>query len=96
MAKLGERGELSKCSFCGRGQTPVGRLIAGPGVYISDGCVDLCCEIMDIEGLPPPRRYSARFDLEAVMAGWVDRIAYRGAGRVDEAREFLEGLLRRL
>jgi hypothetical protein len=96
VAKLGESGELSKCSLCGRGQTQVRRLIAGPGVYICDGCVDFCCEIMDVEGLPPPRRYDARFDLEAVLGDWVDRIAHRGTGRVDEAREFLEGLLRRI
>ena len=36
------RGEPTKCSFCGKSQAEVGRLIAGPGVHICDQCVDLC------------------------------------------------------
>lgn len=35
------------CSFCGKGQEQVKRLVAGPGVYICDECIDLCIEIMD-------------------------------------------------
>ena len=38
-----------KCSFCGKGQDQVKKLIAGPGVYICDECVDLCNEILDEE-----------------------------------------------
>lgn len=38
-----------KCSFCGKGQEQVKKLIAGPGVYICDECVDLCNEILDEE-----------------------------------------------
>lgn len=45
MAKLGE-GELLKCSFCGKTQKQVQKLIAGPGVYICDECIDLCNEII--------------------------------------------------
>ena len=45
MAKLGE-GELLKCSFCGKTQKQVKKLIAGPGVYICDECIDLCNEII--------------------------------------------------
>jgi ATP-dependent Clp protease ATP-binding subunit ClpX len=37
------------CSFCGKRQRQVNRLIAGPGVYICNECVDLCNEIMDQE-----------------------------------------------
>ena len=36
-----------KCSFCGKSQEQVRKLIAGPGVYICDECVDLCNEILD-------------------------------------------------
>ena len=38
-----------KCSFCGKSQDSVKKLIAGPGVYICDECVDLCNEILDEE-----------------------------------------------
>ncbi|MDY2960237.1 MAG: ATP-dependent Clp protease ATP-binding subunit ClpX [Hornefia sp.] len=44
----GERQEL-RCSFCGKPQSQVKRLIAGPGVYICDECVEMCSEIMDEE-----------------------------------------------
>ncbi|HKZ24753.1 MAG TPA: ATP-dependent Clp protease ATP-binding subunit ClpX [Acidimicrobiia bacterium] len=49
MAKFGEGGELLKCSFCGKSQKQVKKLIAGPGVYICDECIDLCNEIMEEE-----------------------------------------------
>ena len=52
MAKLGE-GELLKCSFCGKTQKQVKKLIAGPGVYICDECIDLCNEIIREELEPP-------------------------------------------
>jgi ATP-dependent Clp protease ATP-binding subunit ClpX len=41
--------EHLKCSFCGKGQRQVRKLIAGPGVYICDECIDLCNEIVDEE-----------------------------------------------
>jgi len=44
-----EGAELLKCSFCGKSQKQVKKLIAGPGVYICDECVDLCNEIIDEE-----------------------------------------------
>ncbi|MDR0488112.1 MAG: ATP-dependent Clp protease ATP-binding subunit ClpX [Propionibacteriaceae bacterium] len=49
MARLGESSELLKCSFCGKSQKQVIKLIAGPGVYICDECIDLCNEIIDEE-----------------------------------------------
>ncbi len=65
MAKFGEGGELLKCSFCGKSQKQVKKLIAGPGVYICDECIDLCNEIIeeelseggevDFEELPKPK-----------------------------------------
>jgi ATP-dependent Clp protease ATP-binding subunit ClpX len=56
-----------KCSFCGKSQEQVRKLIAGPGVYICDECVDLCNEILDEElfdssatvSQPVPRREQA-------------------------------------
>lgn len=45
MAKYDEKKQL-KCSFCGKTQEQVKRLIAGPGVYICDECIDLCSEII--------------------------------------------------
>ena len=65
MAKFGDSGELLKCSFCGKSQKQVKKLIAGPGVYICDECIDLCNEIIEeelaepaelgFEELPKPR-----------------------------------------
>jgi ATP-dependent Clp protease ATP-binding subunit ClpX len=63
--KFGEGGDLLKCSFCGKSQKQVKKLIAGPGVYICDECIDLCNEIIEeeltettelkLEELPKPR-----------------------------------------
>ncbi|GAA3584299.1 ATP-dependent Clp protease ATP-binding subunit ClpX [Klugiella xanthotipulae] len=47
MARIGESADLLKCSFCGKSQKQVQQLIAGPGVYICDECVDLCNEIIE-------------------------------------------------
>jgi len=49
MARIGESGDLLKCSFCGKSQKQVKKLIAGPGVYICDECIDLCNEILEEE-----------------------------------------------
>ncbi len=49
MARVGEGGDLLKCSFCGKSQKQVKKLIAGPGVYICDECIDLCNEIIEEE-----------------------------------------------
>jgi ATP-dependent Clp protease ATP-binding subunit ClpX len=46
MARLGDGGELLKCSFCGKSQKQVKKLIAGPGVYVCDECIELCNEII--------------------------------------------------
>src|SRR5690554_2995209 len=48
MAKFEDKKQL-KCSFCGKNQDQVRRLIAGPGVYICDECIELCQEIIDEE-----------------------------------------------
>ncbi|GAB3623961.1 ATP-dependent Clp protease ATP-binding subunit ClpX [Mariniluteicoccus endophyticus] len=49
MARIGESGDLLKCNFCGKSQKQVKKLIAGPGVYICDECIDLCNEIIEEE-----------------------------------------------
>jgi ATP-dependent protease Clp ATPase subunit len=48
MPKLGS-GDVLKCSFCGKTQKQVVKLIAGPGVYICDECIALCNEIIEQE-----------------------------------------------
>jgi ATP-dependent Clp protease ATP-binding subunit ClpX len=68
VARIGDGGDLLKCSFCGKSQKQVKKLIAGPGVYICDECIDLCNEIIEEElsesadlkwdELPKPREIS--------------------------------------
>src|SRR3712207_166123 len=63
MPKFDDKKQL-KCSFCGKNQEQVKRLIAGPGVYICDECIELCSEIIadeldedveiDLKNLPKP------------------------------------------
>ena len=49
MARIGDGADLLKCSFCGKSQKQVKKLIAGPGVYICDECIELCNEIIEEE-----------------------------------------------
>ena len=72
MARVGESGDLLKCSFCGKSQKQVKKLIAGPGVYICDECIELCNEIIEsevddaqqsgLEELPKPAEIHAFLD----------------------------------
>ncbi|HEY4977314.1 MAG TPA: ATP-dependent Clp protease ATP-binding subunit ClpX [Gaiellaceae bacterium] len=59
MARASDGNEQLLCSFCGKSQRQVKKLIAGPGVYICDECIDLCNEIIDEELAVP-----AQLDLE--------------------------------
>ena len=70
MAKFDEKGSV-KCSFCGKSQDEVHRVIAGPGVYICNECIDLCREILeddvetapaDLSDVPKPQDISAVLD----------------------------------
>jgi ATP-dependent Clp protease ATP-binding subunit ClpX len=71
MGRLGDS-DLLKCSFCGKSQKQVKKLIAGPGVYICDECIDLCNEIIEeelsetselkLEELPKPQEICAFLD----------------------------------
>jgi ATP-dependent Clp protease ATP-binding subunit ClpX len=54
MARPTDSNEQLLCSFCGKSQRQVKKLIAGPGVYICDECIDLCNEIIDEELTTPP------------------------------------------
>ena len=49
MARMQESADLLKCSFCGKSQKQVKKLIAGPGVYICNECIELCNEIIEEE-----------------------------------------------
>ena len=73
MTKLGESSDLLKCSFCGKSQKQVRKLIAGPGVFICDECILLCNEIVEEElgqtpkqveeiDLPKPREIKGFLD----------------------------------
>ena len=72
MAKIGEGGDLIKCSFCLKGQKQVKKLIAGPSIYICDECIDLCNDIIAdelgdrpefvMDSLPTPRDISSFLD----------------------------------
>src|SRR5881296_2553391 len=59
MARASDGNEQLLCSFCGKSQRQVKKLIAGPGVYICDECIDLCNEIIDEELTAP-----AQLDLD--------------------------------
>lgn len=74
-------GDARTCSFCGKAQEQVSRLIAGPGVHICDQCIALCNEIIEEEtGTPPARSPSAPAD-----RGWFQRSPGHGdAVRVAE------------
>ncbi|MGZ4411672.1 MAG: ATP-dependent Clp protease ATP-binding subunit ClpX, partial [Gaiellaceae bacterium] len=75
MPRASEGNEQLLCSFCGKSQRQVKKLIAGPGVYICDECIDLCNEIideeltapvqLDLENLPKPK------DIYAVLNDYV-------------------------
>ena len=93
VAKFGDGGELLKCSFCGKSQKQVKKLIAGPGVYICDECIDLCNEIIEEElsetselrfdELPKPR------EIYEFLNDYVDR---PGAGQADPVGRRLQPL----
>ncbi|MET3567519.1 ATP-dependent Clp protease ATP-binding subunit ClpX [Leifsonia sp. 98AMF] len=63
MARIGESADLLKCSFCGKSQKQVQQLIAGPGVYICDECVELCNEIIEERLAEAGEEASSEFDL---------------------------------
>src|SRR5712675_497957 len=80
MARPTDSNEQLLCSFCGKSQRQVKKLIAGPGVYICDECIDLCNEIIDEElvGQDPSKRtlsvavYNHYKRVQMMMSGETD------------------------
>ena len=73
MSRMPESAELLKCSFCGKSQKQVRKLIAGPGVYICDECIELCNEIIEEELLAvDPAESSAKLPKPAAIAEFLD------------------------
>ncbi len=85
MAKFGDGADLLKCSFCGKSQKQVKKLIAGPGVYICDECIDLCNEIIEEEFSVDPRdqlHRAAQAGRDLLVPG---RLRSRTGSRQEEA-----------
>ncbi|HWH32347.1 MAG TPA: ATP-dependent Clp protease ATP-binding subunit ClpX [Egibacteraceae bacterium] len=72
MAKFGESGDLLKCSFCAKSQKQVKKLIAGPGVYICDECIDLCNEIIEEEFAETPELVAGDLPKPAEIFGFLN------------------------
>ena len=87
MARIGDGGDLLKCSFCGKSQKQVKKLIAGPGVYICDECIDLCNEIIEEElsepdgikwdSLPKPREIYEFLDAYVIGQDKAKKVSVR-------------------
>jgi ATP-dependent Clp protease ATP-binding subunit ClpX len=92
--RSGESGKILYCSFCGKSQHEVRKLIAGPSVFICDECVELCNDIIREEleekaassrsQLPKPR------EIMDVLDQYVDRSAARQEGLVGRGLQPLQ------
>ena len=71
------------CSFCGKGKDDVKKLVAGPGVYICDECIDLCVEIIDEESDGPAGVRGPELPIDEA----VDRMVALHASREQVDRE---------
>ena len=106
MVKFGQvDGEVVSCSFCGKSQKEVKKLVAGPGVYVCDECISLCNDILVEEGhlstLPATADAVAlpRAELTAVVRVLdqaVGAIGMANAAVADEASRLAGRLHRRL
>ena len=80
-----------KCSFCGKSQEQVRKLIAGPGVYICDECVELCNEILDEELLEaPPTAASSRSSENSKRRSQGDRLSLGQLPKPTEIKKYLD------
>lgn len=96
MARIGESGDLCTCSFCGKSQRQVPKLIAGPGVYICNQCVDLCGEILDEEAAVDERPPVPVADIEKMLRNWISSIDRHPLAQVREARNLFTELASQL
>ncbi len=81
-----DRRRHTRCSFCGKDQSQVRKLVAGPGVYICDQCIDLCQEVLEEDTkttsqkrtkgglIPNPKTINAALD-QYVIGCWSARPA---------------------
>jgi hypothetical protein len=92
-AGAGRLGELY-CSFCTKDKDSVDKLVAGPGVYICNECIDLCTQILDMEPMPKialwqdqpddellaslARAQAAVPQIDAAMHDYIDILRARG------------------
>jgi len=85
MSKKGDAGDHLRCSFCGKNQDEVKKLIAGPAVYICDECIELCNEIIEEEGdkgalggenqsIPTPREIKTMLDQYVIEQDYAKKI----------------------
>ena len=83
-----------KCSFCGKSQEQVRKLIAGPGVYICDECVELCNEILDEELMEegtPVSSSSPRAEAKPVKkSNRADKISFQAIPKPRELKRYLD------
>jgi len=85
MDKREERRRHTRCSFCGKDQSGVRRLVAGPGVYICNLCIELCNEVLKQDSAPSASTHykSRRFGPRSGWRGWLRNLF---AVRPDRAR----------
>ena len=92
MAAVTEQPVIDACSFCRKPSTEVRRLVAGPGVFICDGCVALCVQLID--GPPSPAPQLAAWDHAVTVDEALEnlpRVAAAGA----QVEQHLAGWVRR-
>jgi hypothetical protein len=80
MSAVTEQPAIAACSFCLKPNTEVRRLVAGPGVFICDGCVGLCAQLIDGPSSPTPHlaAWDHAISVDEVLAN-LPRIAAAGA-----------------
>ena len=76
-----------RCSFCGKAQSEVRKLVAGPSVYICDECIGICVEILHDEGITPTAPESRAEPSQERVRKLIDR----GKRELDAAQVLLDG-----
>jgi ATP-dependent protease Clp ATPase subunit len=94
--RIGEVGDLVKCSFCGENRKHVKKMVAGPGVYICDQCISLCNEIIEDELHSDPRKRVSVEPLEEFLEAWVDDFNPQDVKDIDRAKQLLDRIAERL